>query len=200
MYASDTSASTPSTSARTPLILRRQRPRTRHGHIEHNLPAPIPNLPIAPHSRLPIRPRRPRLDIEMHPAATRILIPIARAAAPVITSRITRVDNLHRDGGTRADAVVVGVCAAGGELVALAAGGAAVGLAGGVEVAGEELLVHGCVVEAGGAGPLPGGLAALAGGAHPAVVLWVRVSAWSRGFAMGMEGETYGCGSHAVEA
>lgn len=113
----------------------------------------------------------------MDAAAAGILEAIARAAAPMIANGVARVDDLHRDRGAGADAVVVRVRAAGGEFVALAAGGATVGLAGGVEVAAEELLVHGCVVKAGAAGPLPGGLAAVAGGAHPAVVLLLMLSA-----------------------
>lgn len=92
----------------------------------------------------------------MDAAAAGILVPVARAAAPMVAGGVARVDNLHRDGGAGGYAVVVRVRAAGGEFVALAAGGAAVWLAGGVEVAAEELLVHGGVVEAGAAGPLPG--------------------------------------------
>lgn len=132
----------------------------------------IPHPPIAPHSRLPIRAGRPRLNVEMHPAVATILVVIARAPAPVIPRRVARVDNLHRDRGPAAHAVVVRVHAGGRELVALPARGPAVGLAGAVECAVEELLVDGGVVEACAAGPLPGGLPAVAGGAHPAVVLW----------------------------
>ncbi len=159
------------TSARTALILRRQGLRTRHRRIIHDLPAPIPHLPIRPHSRLSTRPGRPSHKIEMDAATARILEIVARAAAPMVVRGVTRVDDLDRDRGPGADAVVVDVRAAGGELVALAAGGAAVWLARRVEGAVEELLVHGGVVVARDVGPLPGGLAAVAGGAHPAVVL-----------------------------
>ena len=84
----------------------------------------------------------------------------------------TRIDNLQRDGGPARDAIVVGIEAASGELVAATAGAAAIRLADAVEGALEEFLVDGAVVDAGAAGPLPGILAAVAGAALEAVVLW----------------------------
>jgi len=89
----------------------------------------------------------------------------------MIASGVASINNLHRDCRTRAHAIAVYVRTAGGEFVALATGAATVGLVRGVDGAAEELLVHGCVVETGAAGPLPGGLAAVASGAHPAVIL-----------------------------
>ena len=138
----------------------------------------IPRLPIAPHCRHARTARRPRLDIEVDSAIATILEIITRAPAPVISVRVTSVDNLDRDRAPRADAVVVGVEATGGELVALPARGTAIGLAAAVELTFEELLVDGAIVDARAAAPLPGGLAAVAGGAHPAVVLWVERSAF----------------------
>jgi len=133
----------------------------------------------------------------MHPTITTILEPITRAPAPMIPVRITRIHNLNRDRAARANAIVIGVETAGAELVALPAGGAAVWLAAGVEGPGEELLVDGAVVDAGGGGPLPGGLAAVAGGAHPAVVLGGSVSVTDRGVDQGT-GRTNRCRSYAV--
>ena len=68
----------------------------------------------------------------MHRARRRILVIVARAAAPVVAVVVARIDNLQRDCGTAGDAIVVGVEAARGELVAATAGAAAVRLAGAV--------------------------------------------------------------------
>ena len=107
----------------------------------------------------------------MHRARRAILVIITRAPTPMIPIIITRIDNLQRDGRTARDAIVVGIEAAGGELVAATAGAAAVRLANAVELALEEFLVDGAVVDAGAAGPLPGVLATVAGAALEAVVL-----------------------------
>ena len=132
----------------------------------------IPSLPILPHNRLPRRPRRPRLNIKMNPTITTILITIARAPAPMVSIRETRINNMQDNATPTGHAIAVSIEAAGAELVALPASGAAVWLAAAVEGAGEKFLVDGAGVDAWGGGPLPGLLAAVAGGAHPAVVLW----------------------------
>ena len=138
----------------------------------------------------------------MHRAVRTVLEIIARAPAPMIAVRKARVDNLQRDRGPAARAVIVRVEAAGRELVAGAAGAAAVGLAGAVEGALEEFLVDGAVVDAGAAGPLPGVLAAVAGAALEAVVLLyqrVRIDCLVDSAKGGDAGlKTYGCGSYAV--
>lgn len=78
----------------------------------------IPRLPILPHRRHARTARRSSLDIEMHPTITRILEIIARTAAPLTTSTIAGINDLHDDARAGADAAIVGVKAAGGELVA----------------------------------------------------------------------------------
>ena len=112
----------------------------------------------------------------MDTAITAILVAITSAPAPVVPSAVAGIDDLDGNGAAGAHAVVVGVRACRAELVAGAACGAAVGLAAAVELACEELLVHGAAVDAAAAGPLPAGLRAVAGGAHPAVVLVLVVS------------------------
>ena len=114
----------------------------------------------------------------MHPTITTILIRITRAPAPMIARAIARIHHHDRNGTSAPDTSIISVETRGRKLVTGTAGGAAVGGApAAVELALEELLVHGAVVDAGAGGPLPGGGAAVAGGAHPAVVLWFTLSA-----------------------
>ena len=107
----------------------------------------------------------------MHRARRAILVIITRAPTPMIPIIKARIDNLQRDGRTARDAIVIGVEAARGELVAATAGASTIRLADAVEAALEEFLVDGAVVDAGAAGPLPCILAAVAGAALEAVVL-----------------------------
>lgn len=132
----------------------------------------IPSRPVTPNRRLPIRPRTSSLDVKMHTTTRTILEPIARAPTPMIAIRKAGVNNLDRERRTRRNSTIICIEAASGELVASTAGTSAIGLPGAVESALEELLVHGGVVDSGAVGPLPGSLAAVAGGAHPAVILW----------------------------
>ena len=131
----------------------------------------IPSLSIRPDRRLPIRPRRPRLNIKMHRARRTILIIITRTPTPVIPTIKTSIHNLQRNRRPAPDAIIIRIEAARRQLIALTAGAPAVRLAGAVQAALEELLVDGAVVDARAARPLPGVFAAVAGAALEAVVL-----------------------------
>ena len=131
----------------------------------------IPRLPIRPNSRLPIRPRRPRLDVKVHRARRTILIIVTSAPTPVIAIREARINHLERDSRAARDAIIIRIEAARGELVADTASVSAIGLAGAVEAALEELLVDGAIIHSRATGPLPRVFAAVARAALEAVVL-----------------------------
>ena len=89
----------------------------------------------------------------------------------MIAIREARIDDLQGDGRAARDAIIVGIEAARGELVAGAAGAPAVWLASAVQGALEKLLVDGAIVHAGATRPFPIILAAITGAALKAVVL-----------------------------
>ena len=105
-----------------------------------------------------------------------VLVIIARTSTPMVSIREARVDDLNSESTAAAHAIIVGIEAAGAEFVALAARAAAVGLSLVVEFTLEEPLADGAVVDACGAGPLPGLLAAVTSRTHPAVLLEVDIS------------------------
>lgn len=89
----------------------------------------------------------------------------------MVSRRIAGIDNLQRDHGTASDAIVVGIEAACKELIAATAGLSTVRLATAVDLALEELLVDGAVIDARAAAPFPRILSTVTGAAHPAIVL-----------------------------
>ena len=107
----------------------------------------------------------------MHRARRTILVIVAGAPTPVVTIREARIDNLQSDGRPAPRAIVVGIKAACGELIASSASTAAIRLASAVEGALEKLLVDGTIIHARATRPLPRILAAVASAALKAVVL-----------------------------
>ena len=73
----------------------------------------------------------------------------------MVTIRVTCINNLYRDCGTACDAVIVGVEARCGELIAGTAGTSTIWLAGAVQGPVKEFLVDGGVVDTRAAAPLP---------------------------------------------
>ena len=96
----------------------------------------------------------------------------------MIAIGIASVDNLQRDCRTASDAVVIGIEAACGELIAATAGASTIRLTRTVKSALEKLLIDGAVIDASAPGPLPGILPAVTGATLEAIVLWLT-QRWS---------------------
>ena len=90
----------------------------------------------------------------------------------MVASKVARIDNLQSDCRTTCDAIVIGIEAACGELIAATASASTIGLAAAIYAALKELLVDCTIIDAVIAGPFPGIISAVTSTAHPAIVLW----------------------------
>lgn len=89
----------------------------------------------------------------------------------MVTIIITSIDNLQRNRRPASDAVIIGIEAAGRQLIALTAGASTIRLSRTIQAALEELLIDGAVIDARASRPLPGVLPAVTSAALKSIVL-----------------------------